>query len=60
MTTAFAVGQMLGPAIGGWLADRTGTFDVPSVLAAGVLVAGGAVLLLRSTDSEPAGATVSA
>ena len=24
MTTAFAVGQMLGPAIGGWLADRTG------------------------------------
>ena len=26
MTTAFAVGQMIGPALGGWLADRTGTF----------------------------------
>ena len=60
MTTAFAVGQMLGPAIGGWLADRTGTFRVPSVLAAVVLVAGGAVLLWRTPRHEPADARVTA
>ena len=29
MTTAFAVGQVVGPAVGGWLADHTGTFRVP-------------------------------
>ena len=31
MTVAFAVGQMVGPAVGGWLADVTDTFRVPSV-----------------------------
>ena len=45
MTVAFAVGQMIGPAVGGWLADATGTFRVPSVVAAVVLIAGGAILL---------------
>jgi MFS family permease len=60
MTTAFAVGQMLGPAIGGWLADRTGTFGVPSVVAAAVLLAGGGILLLRSTRGAPAGVRVRA
>jgi MFS family permease len=49
MTVAFAVGQMIGPAVGGWLADATGTFRVPSVVAAVVLLAGGA-LLLRSPE----------
>ena len=48
MTVAFAVGQMIGPAVGGWLADATGTFRVPSVVAAVVLIAGGAILLLPS------------
>lgn len=61
MTTAFAVGQMLGPAVGGWLAERTGTFGVPSVLAAAVLVAGGGILLVGTTRRhQPADATVSA
>ena len=45
MTIAFAVGQMVGPAVGGWLADATGTFRVPSVVAAVVLLAGAAFLL---------------
>ena len=45
MTVAFAVGQMVGPAVGGWLADATGTFRVPSVVAAVVLLAGGGILL---------------
>ena len=48
MTIAFAVGQMVGPAVGGWLADATGTFRVPSVVAAVVLVAGAAFLLPQS------------
>ena len=60
MTTAFAVGQMLGPAVGGWLADRTGTFGVPSVVAAVVLLAGGGILLLRSTQDAPADVRVRA
>ena len=47
MTSAFAVGQMIGPALGGWLADVTDTFRVPSLLAAVVLLAGGAILLVR-------------
>ena len=45
MTVAFAVGQMIGPAVGGWLADATGTFRVPSVVAAAVLLVGAAFLL---------------
>jgi predicted MFS family arabinose efflux permease len=60
MTTAFAVGQMIGPAAGGWLADRTGTFRVPSVVAAAVLVAGGAILLTRSARPAPTDAPVAA
>ena len=60
MTTAFAVGQMIGPALGGWLADRTGTFRVPSVLAAVVLLAGAAILQRRSARSEPADVRVTA
>ena len=38
MTAAFGLGQILGPAIGGWLADRTGSFVAPSLLAVVVLV----------------------
>ncbi len=60
MTTAFAVGQVIGPAVGGWLADHTGTFRVPSVVAAVVLLAGGALLLVRTTSEEPIDARVAA
>ena len=58
--TAFAVGQVVGPAVGGWLADHTGTFRVPSVVAAVVLVAGGALLLVRTTRHAPVDARVTA
>ncbi len=44
MTVAFGVGQILGPAIGGWLADRSGSFLAPSLLAGCVLLASAAVL----------------
>lgn len=39
LTAAFGTGQILGPAIGGWLAERTGSFVVPSALAAATLLA---------------------
>lgn len=59
MTSAFAVGQMIGPAVGGWLADVTDTFRVPSVLAAVVLLGGGAILLVRPAQDARVDATVS-
>ena len=43
MTVAFSVGQIVGPAIGGWLAERSGSFAAPSWLAAAVLLAGAAL-----------------
>lgn len=40
MTASFGVGQMVGPATAGWLRDLTGSYAVPSLLAAAALVAG--------------------
>jgi MFS family permease len=45
MTAAFGVGQMVGPAVAGWMRDQTGSYSGPSLLAAAVLVAGAAVLI---------------
>jgi len=41
MTASFGLGQMIGPGIAGWLRDATGSFAVPSVIAALCLVLGG-------------------
>jgi predicted MFS family arabinose efflux permease len=38
MTTAFGLGQTVGPAFAGILSDATGTFVAPSLVAAGALV----------------------
>ena len=43
-TAAFGLGQMIGPVVGGWLAERQGGFDGALLLAAGA-VALGAVLI---------------
>jgi MFS family permease len=49
VTLVFGLGQVLSPYTGGWLADATGSFVVPMVLAAAVAWAGalGTVLLPR-------------
>ena len=44
MTAAFGVGQILGPIVAGVLAEWSGSFFVPSIVAALVLVASGALV----------------
>jgi predicted MFS family arabinose efflux permease len=39
MTAAFGLGQIVGPGLGGLLAERTGSFLAPSILASATLVA---------------------
>src|SRR5690606_19093593 len=38
MTAAFGTGQILGPLVAGWLAERTGSFTLPTMIAVLVLV----------------------
>jgi MFS family permease len=40
ITLFFGIGQALGPALGGYLADATQSFLVPFLLATGVSLAG--------------------
>jgi len=53
MTTAFAVGQILGPVAAGWAFAATGGFGAPLLVAAALLAASLAPLAFRS-DAEPA------
>jgi len=48
MTASFGLGQLLGPAVAGRVAEATGGFAAPSVLAAALLVIG--ILLLRGVE----------
>ena len=38
MTSAFGFGQIVGPTFAGMMADRLGTFTVPSIAAAVALI----------------------
>lgn len=38
MTAAFGVGQIIGPVVAGWIAQATGNFVLPTIIAAIVLV----------------------
>ena len=48
MTAAFGLGQIIGPIFAGWVHDLTGTFLLPSVAAAVLLVLS-AVLVWKLT-----------
>jgi MFS family permease len=51
ITLFFGVGQALGPAIGGWIKDTTGTFTYAFLLCAAVslLGAAGSLILKKKT-----------
>lgn len=49
MTAAFGLGQIAGPVVAGLVADRTGDFTAPSLLAAAVLLA--AALVARGVGA---------
>jgi len=51
MTVAFSIGQIIGPAIGGWMAERSGSFVAPSWIAVGVLVVGALLAAAASSAS---------
>ncbi|MFL5253174.1 MAG: YbfB/YjiJ family MFS transporter [Rhodopila sp.] len=51
MTAAFGLGQIVGPALAGFLSEQYGGFAVPSLLAAAALLVG-AVIVLRVPASS--------
>lgn len=53
MTGIFGIGQMIGPAFAGYIADITGTFTVPTLIAAAALVvAAGLGLMVRAETAK--------
>ncbi|MEL6476341.1 MAG: YbfB/YjiJ family MFS transporter [Pseudomonadota bacterium] len=44
MTASFGTGQMLGPLLAGWMRDATGSYALPSLIAAAVLIGGAAIV----------------
>lgn len=55
LTAAFGTGQMIGPAFGGYAAGLTGSFTLPTLVAAGALVA--AAGLAMAVRTGPAAAS---
>ena len=51
MTVAFALGQLLGPALSGRMADMFGDFFWPSIIAAALLTS--AALLVTKAEQQP-------
>ncbi|MDY0291531.1 MAG: YbfB/YjiJ family MFS transporter [Desulfuromonadaceae bacterium] len=45
LTASFSFGQVLGPALAGWIADLHHGFTLPLILATGLVVAGGVLIM---------------
>jgi len=52
MTLSFAIGQMIGPTLAGWLMERSGSFRTPSLLAASALLAAAALARAKARGSS--------
>lgn len=50
LTIYFSIGQLIGPSVAGILSDHFGGFDIPVLLAAGIIVLGGLIVLLFQKD----------
>ena len=58
LTTAFGVGQIVGPLTAAWLAARQHSFDLPLLLAVLTLVAASGLVLVRTRGvAVPVGET---
>ena len=56
LTVFFSIGQMIGPLIAGYLADRTGGFDIPVLMAASAALLGGSLIYIIKIGGKHAGA----
>ncbi len=57
MTGIYGIGQILGAAGAGLLADHLGGFDIPTLAASGIILVGAAVLLFGKFTVNPASIT---
>jgi cyanate permease len=48
MTTAFSIGQIIGPSFAGHLRDATGSYNLPTIIAAAALIVATALTWRRS------------